>query len=220
MQARPRLVRHIQIGGQVQRLQKRIGIKTGSGKQSALRRVCHFFCQHGLHVTVAQRHHPAMAQRMAPDFERTGIITGVDTPQHHVHQHVILLRTSGSQHALRPGGIFRQQFHLDFRLFHRGLDALEAAAVFCQLQQHQVIARRMANTAALTGGLFSLNAQAVLPCGTQAHALFPTFRCGRRAEITDFDVFYQRRAAVVLDHIRLVDGFKVFNPVAFRVVDN
>ncbi len=103
-----------------------------------------------------------VAQRMTPDFQRTGIITGVDTPQHHVHQHVILLRTSGSQHTLRPGGIFRQQLHLDFRLFHRGLDALEAAAVFCQLQQHQVIARRMANTAALTGGLFGLSAVGML----------------------------------------------------------
>lgn len=31
MQARPRLVRHIQIGRQVQRLQEQIGIKTGCG---------------------------------------------------------------------------------------------------------------------------------------------------------------------------------------------
>nr|DAH07820.1 MAG TPA: hypothetical protein [Caudoviricetes sp.] len=231
VQACPGLVRHIQIGSQLQRLQEQIGIKTGSGQQGALCGIRHFFRQNGLHVTVAQRHHPAMAQRMTPDFQRTGIITGVDTPQHHVHQHVILLRTSGSQHALRPGGILRQKLHLDCRLFHGGLDTLKAAAVFCQLQQHQVIAGRMANTAALPGGLFGLNAQAVLPCGTQAHALLLSFCFGgffhrRRlhrswlAEVTDSDVFDQGRAAVVFNHIRFVDGFEVLNPVTFRVVDN
>ncbi|CHS50573.1 Uncharacterised protein [Salmonella enterica subsp. enterica serovar Typhi] len=160
-----------------------------------------------------------MTQGMTPDLQRPGIISGINAPQHHVHQHVILLSASGSQDALRPGGIFRQQLHLYFRFFDRGLNALETAAVFRQLQQHQVIARCVANAAALAGGLFSLNAQAMLPCGTQAHRLRSGFCCSG-AEIANLDVFHQCGAAVVLNHIGFVNGFKVFNPVTFRVVDN
>ncbi len=159
-----------------------------------------------------------MTQGVTPDLQRPGIISGINAPQHHIHQHVILLCASGSQDTLRPGGVLRQQLHLDFRFFDRGLNALETAAVFRQLQQHQVIARRVANAAALTGGLFSLNAQAMLPCGTQAHGLRSGF-CGG-AEIANLDVFHQCGAAVVLNHIGFVNGFKVFNPVSFRVVDN
>lgn len=85
---------------------------------------------------------------MAANRERTGIVTGVNAPEHHVHHHVVLLRAVSTQHALSPGGVLRQHLHLDFGLTDVGLNALEAAAVFVQLEQHQVIALCAAATAA------------------------------------------------------------------------
>jgi hypothetical protein len=40
------------------------------------------------------------------NLQATGKITGIDTPEHQKHQHVILLRSTGCQYAIRPGGIF------------------------------------------------------------------------------------------------------------------
>ncbi|STI41506.1 Uncharacterised protein [Escherichia coli] len=70
----------------------------------ALRRVCHFLCQHGLHVAVTQRHHPAMTQGMTPDLQRPGIISGIQcaTASRTSARHPV--ERLGSQDALRPGG--------------------------------------------------------------------------------------------------------------------
>ena len=35
---------------------------------------------------------------MTPCIQRTGIITGIDTPEHYKHHHVILPGTISSQH--------------------------------------------------------------------------------------------------------------------------
>ncbi|SYI51377.1 Uncharacterised protein [Klebsiella pneumoniae] len=108
MQPGAGLVRHVQRIRQRKRLQQHVSREFSFHSLRGLRLICQLLSNNGLHVAAAQRlrHHPTMLKRVRGNLQATGKITGIDTPDHQKHQHVILLRSTGCQNTIRPGGIF------------------------------------------------------------------------------------------------------------------
>ena len=95
-------------------------------------------------------------ERMTPcDLQRHRHNPSIDTPEHP--------ETSARHPAGRrrqpgrppPGGIFGQQLHLDLAFFHGGLDPFPGGGGLPPAASASGHTRRVADIAALTGGLFS-----------------------------------------------------------------
>nr|DAD91608.1 MAG TPA: hypothetical protein [Myoviridae sp. ctT3B27] len=140
MQPGTGLVWHIMRINQFQRLSQQRGTKGLPGGKCAHRRISKLFCNRCCRgAVVAGRQNPAMLQRMVANHQGTVIITGIDTPDHDVHDHVILPRTITSKDPGPPWFILRQHVAFQFGFLFRGLRTFQACHIFGEIKQHMAV---------------------------------------------------------------------------------
>lgn len=99
MQSGAGLVRHIQCIRQRKRLLQHVSREFSFHALRGFSLIRQFLSNNGLNVAAAQRlwQHPAMLERVRGNLQATGKITGIDTPEHQKHQHVMALHKKWRQ---------------------------------------------------------------------------------------------------------------------------